>query len=286
MDFQGFVDIVKKNGWDLYGIQVFQSGQIIEQFHEESIKQHPIYSATKSITSLAVGMAMDEGKFDIYASIYEYLKSDVPTYMSQKQVDNLKQISIKRLLTMSVQGYPFRPQGNNWLEYSLTYPLANVEENGFDYSNIQAYLVGVALSKSLGMHLYDYLEERLFQPLGIEDPIYQNCPSGYFYGASGMQLTVSELGKIGQLCLQKGMYNGHRIVSEAYIEEATSVQQMNKEGGYGYYFWKYGEGYRISGKWGQRSFVFPKKDMVITYLANMEHGSGLLTEAMEDYPLK
>lgn len=286
MDFQGFVDVVKKNGWDLYGIQVFQSGQIIEQFHEESIKQHPIYSATKSITSLAVGMAMDEGKFDIYASIYEYLKSDVPTYMSQKQVDNLKQISIKRLLTMSVQGYPFRPQGNNWLEYSLTYPLANVEENGFDYSNIQAYLVGVALSKSLGMHLYDYLEERLFLPLGIEDPIYQNCPSGYFYGASGMQLTVPELGKIGQLCLQKGMYNGHRIVSKAYVEEATSVQQMNREGGYGYYFLKYGEGYRISGKWGQRSFVFPKKDMVITYLANMEHGSGLLTEAMEDYLLK
>ncbi len=286
MDFQGFIDIVKKNGWDLYGVQVFQSGQIIEKYHEEPIQPYPIYSATKSITSLAVGMARDEGKFDIYASIYEYLKPYVPTYMSQKQVDNLKQISIKRLLTMSVQGYPFRPQGNNWLEYSLTYPLANVEENGFDYSNIQAYLVGVALSKSLGMHLYDYLEERLFQPLGIEDPIYQNCPSGYFYGASGMQLTVPELGKIGQLCLQKGIYNGQRIVSEAYIEEATSVQEMNKEGGYGYYFWKYGEGYRISGKWGQRSFVFPEENMVITYLSNMEHGSGLLTEAMEEYLLK
>lgn len=286
MNFQGFVDTVKQNNWELYGIQVFQNGQIIEKYHEESMQRHPIYSATKSITSLAVGMAVDDGKFDIDTSIYEYLKSEVPTYVSQKQIDTLKKITVKRLLTMSVQGYPFRPQGENWLEYSLTYPLENVDEKGFDYSNIQAYLVGVAVAKALGVHLYDYLEERLFQPLGIVAPIYLNCPSGHFYGASGMQLTVPELGKIGQLCLQKGMYEGKRIVSESYIEEATSIHQMNREGGYGYYFWKYGDGYRISGKWGQRSYVFPKKDMVVTYLSNMEHGSGLLTEAMEEYILK
>lgn len=283
MNFQAFVDTVKQNNWELYGIEVFQNGHIIEKYHEEAIKPYPIYSATKSITSLAVGMARDDGKFHIDASIYEYLKSEMPTYVSQKQLDTLKQITVKRLLTMSVQGYPFRPQGNNWLEYSLTYPIENVKDKGFDYSNIQAYLVGVAVSKALGKHLYDYLEERLFQPLGITQPIYQNCPSGYFYGASGMQLTVSELGRIGQLCLQQGIYKGQRLVSAEYISEATSTQQMNREGGYGYYFWKYQDGYRISGKWGQRSFVFPKKDMVVTYLSNMEHGSGQVTEAMEKY---
>ncbi len=286
MNFQGFIDTVKQNSWELYGIEVFHNNQVIEKYQEEPVKPHHIYSATKSITSLVVGMAVDDGKFDIDASIYEYLKSEVPAYVSQKQIDTLKKITVKRLLTMSVQGYPFRPQGENWLEYSLTYPIENVDEKGFDYSNIQAYLVGVAVAKALGVHLYDYFNERLFQPLGIVEPIYQNCPSGYFYGASGMQLTVSELAKIGQLCLQKGVYEGQRIVSEAYIEEATSVQQMNKEGGYGYYFWKYGDGYSISGKWGQRSFVFPEKDMVITYLSNMEHGSGLLTEAMEEYILR
>lgn len=286
MYFQGFVDTVKQNNWKLYGIEVFQKGHVIEKYQEKPVQRYSIYSATKSITSLAVGMAVDEGKFDINASVYEYLKSEVPPYTTSRQIDTLKKITIRRLLTMSVQGYPFRPLGENMLEYSLTYPIENVEEKGFDYSNIQAYLVGVAVSKALGVHLYDYLDERLFQPLGIDKPIYQNCPTGYFYGASGMQLTVSQLGKIGQLCLQKGIYEGQRIVSEAYIEEATSVQQMNREGGYGYYFWKYGEGYRISGKWGQRSFVLPQRDMVVTYLANMEHGSGMLTEAMEKYILE
>lgn len=283
MNFQGFVDTIKEKNLEVYGVEVFHKDKIVGSWQEEPMQRHPIYSATKSIASLAVGMARDDGKFDIDAPIYEYLKAEVPAYASDEQVENLKKISVKRLLTMSVQGYPFRPEGDNWLEYSLLYPLENVEEKCFDYSNIPAYLVGVAVAKALGVHLYDYLEERLFEPLGIVKPSFQNCPRGYFYGASGMFLTVSELAKIGQLCLQKGIFEGQRLVSETYINEATSIQQMNREGGYGYFFWKYKDGYRISGKWGQRSFVFPEKDMVITYLSN--NGSGEVTEAMEKFIL-
>lgn len=283
MDFQGFVDTIKEKNLEVYGVQVFHKGEIVGDWQEEPMQRHPIYSATKSVLSLAVGMAKDEGKFDIEAPIYEYLKSEVPVYASERQVETLKKISVKRFLTMSVQGYPFRPEGENWLEYSLLYPLEKVEEKVFDYSNIPAYLVGVAVAKALGVHLYEYLKEKLFAPLGIMNPPFQNCPSGYFYGASGMFLTVPELAKIGQLCLQKGMYNGQRVVSEEYINEATAIQQMNREGGYGYFFWKYKDGYRISGKWGQRSFVFPEKDMVITYLSN--EGSGEVTEAMERFIL-
>lgn len=283
MNFQGFVDTIKEKNLEVYGVQVFHKGEIVVDWQEEPMQRHPIYSATKSVLSLAVGMAKDEGKFDIEAPIYEYLKSEVPVYASERQVETLKKISVKRFLTMSVQGYPFRPEGENWLEYSLLYPLEKVEEKVFDYSNIPAYLVGVSVAKALGVHLYEYLKVKLFAPLGIMNPPFQNCPSGYFYGASGMFLTVPELAKIGQLCLQKGMYNGQRVVSEEYINEATAIQQMNREGGYGYFFWKYKDGYRISGKWGQRSFVFPEKDMVITYLSN--EGSGEVTEAMEKFIL-
>ncbi len=284
MNFQGFVDTVKQNQWELYGIEVFQKGRIVEEYYV-SPKRHPIYSATKSITSLAVGMAVDDGRFDVEQSVYEYLKSELPVYVRQEQIENLKKITIKRLLTMSVQGFPFRPEGENWLEFSLMYPLTNVERKAFDYSNVPAYLVGVAVAKALGRHLYEYLEERLFDPLGIVKPKYQNCPMGYFYGATGMQLTVQELRKIGQVFLQKGMYDGQRIVSSAYIDEATRVQQMNREGGYGYYIWKYGEGYSINGKWGKKCYVFSKRDMLVTYLANMEQGSKQLTRAMEEWIL-
>ena len=145
--------------------------------------------------------------------------------------------------------------------------------------------MGVAVAKALNRHLFDYLEERLFEPLEIQKPEYQNCPSGYFYGASGMYLAVQELSKIGQVCLQKGIYKGRRIVSEEYLSEATDVQLKNKEGGYGYYFWKYKDGYRISGKWGQRCLIFPERELMVTYLSNMEHGSEKLAKAVEEWIL-
>ena len=98
-----------------------------------------------------------------------------------------------------------------------------------------------------------------------------------------MELTVEELGRLGIMYLQKGCFKNQCIVSESWIEKATTSHIINKEGGYGYFIWKYKDGYRISGKWGQRCFVFPERDMIITYLTNMQEGSEKLTEAMEKW---
>lgn len=65
------------------------------------------------------------------------------------------------------------------------------------------------------------------------------------------------------------------------MNEATAIQQMNREGGYGYYFWHYRDGFRISGKWGQKCFVFPKRQLMITYLAEMKEGADVALHTME-----
>lgn len=286
MDFTEFIRTVQENHWELYGIQVKQNGKLLYQNGNVTEERYPIYSATKTFTSTAVGLAVEEGKVSIEESIYSYLKSEVPVYVAQKQVDNLKKITMKRLLTMSVQGYPFRPEGSNWLEYSLAFPLEEVDIPKFSYSNISAYLVGVALEKALNQHLITYLTPRLFEPLSINNPTYGNCPSGHFYGASNMKLTVEELGRLGELYLQNGRFEGSKILSNSWVREATASHISNREGGYGYFIWKYGEGYRISGKWGQRCFVLPKQKLMITYLANMEKGSDKLTRTVEKYLLE
>lgn len=283
MEFCDFVNLILENQWEVHGIEVYKAGELIHKYGDDNDSRYPIYSATKSFTSTAVGIAVGEGKFCIEESIYEYLKEDIPVYLSKRQQEDLKKITIQRLLTMSVKGYPFRPQGNNWLEYSLCYPLPDVNVREFSYSNIQAYLVGVALEKAVGEHLISYLQPRLFEPLEIREPVYGNCPSGHFYGASHMELTVHELSRLGKLYLQDGCYNGNRILSSGWVKEATTSHIYNKEGGYGYFIWKYKNGYRISGKWGQRCFVFPRENVIITYLSHMEDGSERLTEAVERY---
>ena len=63
---------------------------------------------------------------------------------------------------------------------------------------------------------------------------------------------------------------------------ATSIQQMNREGGYGYFIWKYHDGFSINGKWGQKCYILPKDELIITYLSHMEENSRDLQKSMED----
>ncbi|MGN6710313.1 serine hydrolase domain-containing protein [Anaerocolumna jejuensis] len=279
--FKDFIQKVKENTCPVYGIEIFYQGQVVDKYDFVPEKRHPIFSATKAFTSTAAGIAAEEGKFSIEAPIYDYIKDELPEDITEEQLNTLRRISIKRLLTMSVPGYPFRPEGDNWLDFSLACPVSISEPPVFHYSNIPAYLVGVAVEKAVGEHLIKYLDTRLFKPLGIENPEYMNCPSGHFYGASGMCLTVNELSRLGQLYLQNGVYGQTRILSEDWVKDATAIHQMNREGGYGYFIWKYKNGYRISGKWGKRCYVFPQQQLMITYLADVGEGPDIALLAME-----
>ena len=92
---------------------------------------------------------------------------------------------------------------------------------------------------------------------------------------------MHELSKIGMLLYNGGIYEGKRIVSEEYVKEATSVQQMNREGGFGYFIWKYRNGFSINGKWKQKCYILPKDKLVVTYLSHIEDDTCELKESME-----
>ncbi len=266
-----FIKTVTENNLEVYGIRVMQDGRTIANHDFGPTNRHPIYSITKSITSTAVGIALNETNLSLDDSILKHLEEDIPEDCPTEIVDNLNIITIKRLLTMSVSGYPFRPEGENWLTYSLTVPLQSAEKRVFDYSNIPAYLVGVIVEKVVKQNLIEYLRPRLFEPLGIIDPVYQLCPSGHFYGGSGMYLTVEELSKVGQLYLQQGSWNGRIIIPSEWVREATRKQIDTREGGYGYFIGRCpNNGYRMSGKAGQRCFVVPDKNLVVACLSNLQ----------------
>ncbi len=84
---------------------------------------------------------------------------------------------------------------------------------------------------------------------------------------------------------REGKYGQKQIVPAAYVKEATSVQQMNREGGYGYFFWKYRDGFSLNGKWGQKCYVLPNKGILVTFLSHMEEGSDKIRDCMEKYLL-
>jgi len=284
MNFQAFVDDIRRNQWNVFGAEVYADGRLIHRYGDTE-GRYPVYSVVKTITSIAAGMAVDEGKLVIGRCVLDYLPADVTGQMPKEQQEAYRLITIKRLLTMSVEGYPFRPTGESWIRDALQYPIANPGESGFAYSNLSAHLVGVAVSCAVGEDLYQYLNRRLFQPLGIIEPPFTRCPDGYFYGASGMELSVNELSRIGLLLHNGGVWEGKRLLSEAYVKEASSVQQMNREDGYGYFLWKYRDGFSINGKWGQKCYVLPSEKRMVTFLSHIDQGSGELKKSMEKHIL-
>lgn len=281
MNFDAFVADIEKNTWNVHGVEVYENGKLTHSYGDTVDNIYDIYSATKTILSIAVGIAYDRGLIDLNESVLRYLPVKKVASMSLSQKETFEKITIHRLLTMSVGDFPFRPEGNSYLDFSLACVVKKPEEKVFQYSNISAYLVGVALTEAFQADLGKVIEESILKPLGITKYEYGRCPEGYFYGASQMKLTVHELSQVGLLLCNKGMYDGKRILSEEYVQKATSVQQMNREGGYGYLIWKYRDGFSINGKWGQKCYCLPNQGIMVTYLSHIEDNSHDLLDSME-----
>ena len=272
MDFTSFVNDIETNGWNVFGTEVYENGRLIHSWGDTQDGIHEIYSATKAVLSVAFGIFYDRGLIGLDDPILKYISA-----LAKK---GWEKVTVRRLLTMSLLELPFRPEGENWIQFSLNCDI-NPDERGFNYSNICTYLVGVALANILGSDLGKFIEDEIFAPLNICDYEYTRSPEGYFYGASGMKLCVHDLSKFGLLLMNKGVYEGKRIVSEEYVELATSVQQMNREGGYGFYIWKYRDGYSINGKWKQKCYILPSDGIIVTYLSHIEDDSKDLLKSME-----
>ena len=280
MDFEAFVKDITDNKWNVHGVEVYENEKLTHSFGDtEGI--HDLYSATKTITSIAVGIVYDEGKIDLEETVLTYLPDDKVSKMSEDQYNTWKKITLRRLMTMSVADIPFVAEGDSWIDFALSCPISNPEEKVFNYSNINTYLVGVCLTKAIGSDLGAFIEDRIFKPLDIVNYEYARCPEGYFYGASRAKLSVHDLSKIGLLLYNGGEYNGKRIVSKKYVDMATSVQQMNREGGYGLFIWKYRDGFSINGKLNQKCYILPNEKIIVTYLSNFEDESHSLKKSME-----
>ncbi|MCR5595569.1 MAG: beta-lactamase family protein [Lachnospiraceae bacterium] len=285
MDFDGFIKDITDKQWQVYGVEVYENGELIHSFGDTKEHIYDIYSATKSILSIAFGIAYDRGQIGIADPLTELLPKEYIDRMSSAKKEQWKAITMERLLTMSVADLPFRPEGDDYLKYSLSCDIADPGCKEFNYSNISAYLTGVALTQALGCDLSEFIKHEILEPLGIKRYELGRSPEGYFYGASKMKMSVNGLSRIGLLLANKGEFEGKKILSEEYVRNATSIKQMNREGGYGYFIWKYRNGFSINGKWKQKCYVLPDEGLIVTYLSHIEDDSNDLLYSMEKHIL-
>ena len=214
----------------------------------DSLSPHDVRSVTKSIVSTLMGIAIDKRIIPSEdQKIGDYLRPLVGTIDSAKA-----NITIRNVLTMSTglsgNDLPDVTEYNNWynapnqLQYTLNKPLIQQPGQVFGYNTGASHLVSVILTQVGGMSTFQFAKQYLFGPLGIADHPWQQDKQGYYIGGAGLSLTPHDMLKIGQLYLNKGTYNGVRVVSEEWIKKASTFK-ITTNGAqpfgpdYGYFWW-------------------------------------------------
>ncbi|WP_299218615.1 serine hydrolase [uncultured Aquimarina sp.] len=267
---------------------------------------HGMRSASKSISSAIIGIAIDD---KIIESVDEKLYDFIPQEYQYTKDSMKSKITIKDLLTMSsgldvnnkaYEGYYQDESDDSWLKTVLEAPMVHESGTYTDYGSANPFLLGISLNERLDIPLEFYMDNKLFAPLGIANYIMNTDDTGIIpYFGGGLYLTPRDMLKFGQLYLNKGTWQGKRIISEDWVEESfkkhTRLQDVRDKNEYGYQWWH--DTYMINGETiktieargagGQRIILIPELESVVVITAGnyRNRKSNLSGEIFRDYVL-
>lgn len=271
---------VRERGLEVNSFMLLQGGKVTAEFTRMPYRPDTpqlLYSLSKSFTSIAIGIAWDEGLLQLEDAVISFFPDKLPEVVSS----NLAQMTVHHLLSMNAGHhediYPAVVKEQDWITAFLAQQVEHEPGSYYHYSTPSSYMLAAILERVTGQSMVDYLMPRLFGPMGIPRPSWETCPQGITAGGMGLSLSTESVAKFGLLLLNKGIYNGRRIVSEQYIQRATSEQSDNRAGaqridsaqGYGYQFHLCRRGcYRGDGSFGQLCLVAPEQNIVLAVAAS------------------
>jgi CubicO group peptidase (beta-lactamase class C family) len=241
---------------------------------------HTLQSVTKSVTSALVGIALAKGKI---SGLDAPLLSFFPEYDLSAIDPRLRQATLEDLLTMrtGIEWHETdRPidssnttiqleASKDWIRFTLSQPMDAAPRSKWVYNSGGSALMAAVIRHATGQHAHAYAEANLFGPLGIRDYHWKITPTGHPDTEGGLYLEAEDLARIGYLYLNRGMWNGRRILPESWVTAsvARQVESVNQAGwGYGYQWWRLDrndvEIWAGLGYGGQFLIVMPQYNMI------------------------
>lgn len=253
---------------------------------------HDLHSATKSVTSALIGIALGEGCIDsVDHKVVDFFQDRTIANMdSRKQA-----ITLEDLLTMTsglewsdVWEFGLWPSDDQ-VQFVLDRPMAHEPGTVWRYCSGGVHLLSAVINGTAG-GTNAFAKEHLFDPLGISDYFWTRDPQGLPWGDAWLWMTPLDMAKFGYLFLHNGTWDGQQIVPAEWVAESTRSQwSFDDHEGYGYLWWTDNQTttydsyhYEARGAEGQRIFVIPGYDMVVVFTADFST-SGFFEE--EDYLL-
>ena len=290
-----FLEAADQKIGGLHSLMVLRHGRVVAEGWWKpytSDAPHVLYSLSKSFASTGIGLAVAEGKLHLDDTVLSFFPEDAPANPSE----NLKAMRVRDLLAMStgqhqadIDNFSYASTDPTLVRAFLALPVAHKPGTHFVYNTPASYMLSAIVQKTSGTTLLEYLRPRLFEPLGIREPKWDASPQGVSYGGFGLSATTEDIARFAQLYLQRGEWNGQRLLSAEWVDAATGRQASNGsrpdsdwDQGYGYQFWRSRHGfYRGDGAFGQYAIVMPSQDAVVAITSGVRDMQAVLNLVWE-----
>jgi CubicO group peptidase (beta-lactamase class C family) len=299
MDSNLLVELLKtieNEAIDIHGLVVVRNGSVVLDatvfpFSIYPDSRHDVYSCTKSVISILIGIAIDEGYI-------EGVSEPVLNFFPEQSVANLDErkasMTVEHLLMMAT-GYNCRDSylygwddlhrmrsSANWIQFVLDLPMIENPGSRFEYCNGASMVLSAILQEATGMSAFEFATEHLFSPLGISDVKWFSNPQGISIGYSELELRPEDMAKIGHLYVSDGLWNNEQIVSSSWVRASTRKYiNATLQEGYGYHWWVDDSGiYMALGYGGQYIIVVPEEDLVVVFVSDLAERDFYLPEQL------
>ena len=273
---EGLLQIQQKN-IPIHSLLIVRDGRVLLDatfYPYDGESPHSVGSVTKSLTTLLIGIAIDQGKLSLDDKMVSFFPDTTIANPDVRKND----ITIRDLASMS-SGFDCIYEPNeptvyametspNWVQFGLDLPMAYKPGTHWEYCGVGMHLLSAILQKATGMTALEYARQNLFEPLGIQEVFWPTDPQGVNLGAGNTRMLPRDMAKIGFLYLHGGVWDGKQIVSRSWVEQSVKKQFSPPNGdGYGYGWWSSvsdtGMSFFAQGKGGQWIIVNPGYNSIV-----------------------
>jgi len=283
-----FLDEVEAKGLELHSLMLHRAGHVVaEAWWWPYGPQRPriMHSLAKSLTSCAVGLAIAEGRLALNDKVIDFFPDALPEAVDE----NLAAMTVEDLLTMrtghasEVGGSLWRGIDASWIAEFFKIPVVHRPGTTFVYSSAASYMLAAILHRVTGKTLHEQLRPALFEPMGIHGETWDVGPDGINPGGNGFTGRTSDVLKLGVLMAQGGLWEGRRLLPQAWVETATRPHADN--GHYGYHWVTYDNGaFAAVGMFVQMVIVFPEHGATVALNGAIDGSDKLWPVVFNHFP--
>ncbi|MCY1151028.1 MAG: serine hydrolase [Sphaerochaetaceae bacterium] len=274
-----FINSLKKDNVELHSFTLIHNEKLLLEKYSEyqsASDLHQMYSITKNLTSIAIGILITQNKINLVDKISSYFKDKINEHTSPEILD----MKIEDLLSMrtcyNTTTYK-KDLTKDWLESFFTSPIDHKSGTIFSYDTSASHTLCALVERITNQKLLDFLNQNLNQYFTFsKNSFIKQDPFGNTMGGTGFNCTTKDLINLALFLYQEGK----GVLSNIYFKEATSkkVETTNRAQfefesyGYGYQFWKtINNGYFCYGMDGQLIIIIPQLRFIAITTANTKN---------------